>query len=265
MRKDYHMHPTVLATPERFDQFVQQALKQNVGEICVIDHMPLSISKASDRLPAGSIGAYCAQVRELAKRYEGVIGIKCGIEIDYHPSVLDEIEAVLTAGKFDYILASSHMHAFIKDYPNHTFNEFASAAIENSLKAVETGWFSAVAHMDMYRFPFVNPKRFPLVDDGYTPERHETEIKALLDEIVKRNMYLEINPHLAEGQNDLFYTYPQDRIMEWAYERNLRFSYGSDAHKPHSVGVLLDELEGHPFTVARCRLGKTKRNKLIGT
>ena len=246
MRKDYHMHPTVLATPERFELFVKQALERNVGEICVTEHMPLSISKAVDRLPAGSIGAYCARVRELAKQYEGIIKIKCGIEIDYHPSVVDEIEAVLSAGDFDYVLASSHMHVFIKDYPNHTFNEFATASIENSLKAVETGWFSAVAHFDMYRFPFVNPKRFPLVDDGYTPDIHEKEIKAVLDAVVKKGMYLEINPHLAEGQHDLFYTYPEDRIMEWAYEKDVRFSYGSDAHSPQSVGILLDELEAHP-------------------
>lgn len=53
MRKDYHMHQTVIQPPERIDEFVEQAVSKNIKEICITDHMPLSISKASDRLPKG--------------------------------------------------------------------------------------------------------------------------------------------------------------------------------------------------------------------
>ena len=86
MRKDHHIHPTVLQTPERFREFVDVALSKNIKEICVTDHMPLSISKASDRIPHGYVKEYCKAVRELAKKYEGIIGIKCGIELrlQYH-------------------------------------------------------------------------------------------------------------------------------------------------------------------------------------
>ena len=97
----------------------------------------------------------------------------------------------------------------------------------------------------MYRFAFENPHRFPLTDDGYAPVRHEALIKELLDAVAKRGMYLEINPHLAESKQDTSYTYPEKIIAEWALEKNVRFSYGSDAHAPYSVGAYLDELERH--------------------
>ena len=139
------MHPTVLKSPERFALFAEQALQKGIGEICVTDHMPLSLSHAKDRLERGSIKAYCARVRELARQYEGRLSIKCGIEIDYHPSVTDEVRAVLEQGEFDYILASSHMHIFVKDFARYTFNDFAALALENSLKAAQTGWFSAIS------------------------------------------------------------------------------------------------------------------------
>ena len=245
MRKDYHIHPTILRNPDQFALFVESALSKNIKEICVTDHMPLSVSNASDRIAQGSVGAYCRAVRETAKKYEGVISIKCGIEIDYHPSVISEVERVLQEGDFDFILASSHMHIFIKDYSRYTFNGFASASIENSIKAAETGWFDAISHPDMYRFAFENPHRFPLADDGYAPVRHEALIKELLDAVAKRGMYLEINPHLAESKQDTSYTYPEKTIAEWALEKNVRFSYGSDAHAPYSVGAYLDELERH--------------------
>ena len=246
MRKDYHMHPTVLKAPELFARYAQTALANGIDEICVTDHMPLSISRAKDRLERGSVRAYCARVRELAKQYEGRLSVKCGIEIDYHPSVTDEVDEVLEAGEFDYILGSSHMHLFIKDFASYSRNDFAALALENALRAVQSGKFSALSHPDMYRFAFLRPDRFPLVDDGYDVLRHKDLIDELLQAVKQKGMYLEINPHLAADKGDLLYTYPQVQILEWALARDVRFSYGSDAHVPEHVGVLLRELERHP-------------------
>lgn len=246
MRKDYHMHPQVLRYPERFALYAERALQKNITEICVTDHMPLSVSSASDRIPHGAVKQYCNAVRELAKVYEGRIRIKCGIEIDYHKSVLPEIEAVLGEGEFDFVLASSHMHVFLKDYAAYTRNDFAAAALENAVQAAETGWFHALSHPDMYRFAFENATRFPFIPDTYSPQQHKALICELLDRVAAQKMYLEINPHLAESKGDLFYTYPEAPIVAWAKERGVHFSYGSDAHKPESVGALLEELEAHP-------------------
>ena len=245
MRKDYHMHPTVLQKPEKFELFAQQALERGIGEICVTDHMPLSVSSASDRIPKGEVAAYCRRVREIAKRYEGVLTVKCGIEIDYHPSVTDEIERVLADGEFDYIIASSHMHIFVKDYAKYTYNDFAQMALENSVMAVESGLFDAVAHPDMYRFAFEDAVRFPLIKEAYSPERHEQTLRELFSKMAGNGMYLEINPHLAESKNDLSFVYPAEQMLHWACELGVRFSYGSDAHRPTSVGCFLEELETH--------------------
>ena len=156
---------------------------------------------------------------------------------------MGEIEAVLAEGDFDFLLASSHMHVFVKDFERYTFNEFAAMALENAIQSAESGLFSAISHPDMYRFAFEKPGRFPLIDDGYEPSKHWNLIDQLLDTVKKQNMYMEINPHMAESKGDLFYLYPQREIMERALASGVRFSYGSDAHVSGSVGALLDELE----------------------
>lgn len=247
MRKDFHIHPKVLQAPERLDLFVQRALQMGISEICITDHMPLSISNAADRIPAGCVGEYYRTSRELSKRYEGIIKINCGIEIDYHQSVIDEVNRALDGGDFDYVLGSSHMHLFVKDFEKYTFNEFAEMALENSLAAVETGLFSAVSHIDMYRSAFLKTDCFPLKNDGYTPQKHEALIKELIRKIKEQGMYLEVNPHLAEVRDVFEYVYPQDTVAEWALKEKVKFSYGSDAHDPCSVGALLDTLEKHPI------------------
>ena len=251
MIKDYHLHPNLLNVPSAADEFISAAVKKDIKEICFTDHMPISVSNAHDRIPRGKVREYCERVRETAKRYEGIISLKCGIEIDYHPSVKDEIDRVLTEGDFDYVLGSSHLHAFIKDFQNYTFNDFASMSIENSTLAAESGLFNTVSHLDMYKFVFINPKRFPLKDDGYDVMRHEAEIKALLDVIAKENVRLEINPHLAEGRPDLSLMYPEETIVKWALDKGCLFAYGSDAHSPSSVGACISELtENETFSRA---------------
>lgn len=245
LKKDYHLHPRILNPIEPFDAFVHAALRKGIKKICVTDHMPLSVSNASDRIPKGKVKEYCHKVRELAERYEGTISIQCGIEIDYHPLVLGEIEQVLEEGNFDYVLGSSHMHIFIRDYSAYTFNDFASLAIENSIRAAECGWFHAISHFDMYRFAFENPHRFPLINDRYNILKHELQIRTFLKTVSQNHVLLEINPHLAEEKGNLSYVYPQEQIVQWALEENCTFSYGSDAHHSESVGTYLNVLETH--------------------
>ena len=246
MRKDYHIHPVVVKKTEQFGLFVEAALAKGIGEICITDHMPLSISKAKDRTPAGMVREYCHRVRALAREYADKITVKCGIEIDYHPKFVGEIEDVLAAGEFDYILGSSHMHLFEKETFRYTKNDFARLSLENMGLAVESGLFHAAAHFDMFRFPFIKPEKYPFIDSEYTLSAHMGLIGDILDAVKQRDMLLEINPHLAEHSGDLLDMYPQIPIVEMALEKGIRFCYGSDAHKPESVGVLLDQLETHP-------------------
>lgn len=246
MRRDYHIHPVVVTKPEAFPAFVEQAKAKGIGEICITDHMPLSISKAKDRTPAGMVRQYCTRVRELAQEYGEGITIKCGIEIDFHPEFVGEIEDVLGEGEFDYILGSSHMHLFEKDTLRYTKNDFAKMALENLGLAAESGMFHAAAHFDMYRFPYTKPEKYPFAPSEYNWEAHQGLIVDVLQAIGSRDMLLEINPHLAEHSGCLADIYPQEPIAQMALERNIRFCYGSDAHTPKSVGVLLEELEAHP-------------------
>lgn len=248
MTKDYHMHPMVVQRPEQFDLFVQKAVAEGIEEICITDHMPLLCSNAKDRIPHGKVKEYCASVRRFAEQYKDKISIKLGIEIDFHPSIKDEIEAVLDAGEFDYILGSSHLHVIKKNewfQNNVTHNEYAKAMYENTLLAVESGYFDAIAHFDMHRRIFARKEKFPLIDDGYMESRHVKQIDAILDSMVKNNVRLELNAHIAELSGCIDDMYPSIYVVQEALRKGIKFTYGSDAHKAESVGVCLKEVREH--------------------
>lgn len=249
MRKDYHMHPMIIQKPERFDAFVQKAIQEGIGEICVTDHMPLQCSNAKDRIPHGEVKAYCTAVRNFAKQYEADISIKLGIEIDYHPSVKNEIEDVLEAGEFDFVLGSSHLHVVQeRELFNHktTRNEYARAMFENTIGAIQSGYFDAIAHLDMFRWVFSRSDRYSLVDDGYSENLHIALIDETLCAIRQHDLLLEINPHFAGQTGNISDTYPCGYVVERALQKGIRFSFGSDAHTPECVGEFLNELREHP-------------------
>ena len=249
MKKDYHIHAMILREGIDSEQYVLEAIRKGFGEICITDHMPLSCSGAKDRIPAGRVEDYCRQVSKLAEKYQDQIRIKCGIEVDFHPSVLSEVEDVLACGQFDYVLGSSHLHV-MKHLnlfaPGATRRGYAAAMLENTRLAAESGLFSAIAHVDMYRWIFTIPDRFPLADDGL----QETEIAALaepaLRAIQKAGLRLEINPHLAEHTGCLDDTYPSANLTAAATALGIPFVYGSDAHTPDHVGILYDRLKALP-------------------
>lgn len=248
MVKDYHMHPTVAQDAARFDAFARQAIQAGIEEVCITDHMPLSTSNAGDRIPAGQVAAYCRAVREIARVYEGRLSVRLGIEIDYHPDFTGEIEAVLEAGQFDFVIGSSHMHVGQSDIFNmvSTHNEYVRAALENTILAARSGYFNAIAHLDMYRWIFTLPARFPLRDDGYAVEKHLPLIGETLDAIAEHGLYLEINAHVAIQTQDIAQTFPDAAIVSMALEKGMRFYYGSDAHTAEHVGGMLDSLRAHP-------------------
>lgn len=248
MRKDYHVHPMVSQKPEQFDLFVQKAIEEGLDEICVTDHMPLLCSNAKDRIPRGKVKEYCASVKSFAEQYKDSISIKLGIEIDFHPSVKDEIEAVLEVGQFDYVLGSSHLHVIKQNEwfsNNLTHNDYAKAMFENTILAAQSGYFDAIAHIDMHRRIFARKDKFPLIDDCYSEYLHTQLIDETLDAIAENGVRLELNPHIAELSGNIMDMYPSIYIVENALKRGIKFTYGSDAHKAQSVGICLKEIREH--------------------
>lgn len=231
------MHPQIIKDDTRFDEFVSRAKERGIEKICITDHMPLLCSSASDRIPHGRVADYCKKAYTLKEKYKDIISIIVGIEIDWHPSVEDEVKAVLAEGQFERVIGSSHLHAIKNaDIFNKvkTQTEYAKAMLQNTKSLAQSGYFDAVAHIDMYKWVFTQPDRFPLIDDGFCEQDISEDIDAALVAIKQNGLELEINPHF---KNEL---YPSPYITARAVELGIKFYFGSDAHKPQNVGDKLD-------------------------
>lgn len=246
---DYHIHAQAFRGPKHAETFIQRAIDLGLEEICITDHMPLSISGASDRIPKGRVEEYCRQVEALADQYRGQITIKTGIEADYHPAFTAEIETVLKQGKFDYVIGSSHLHipGFGIDFTALSGDDFVRRTLHNILLSVKSGYFDAVAHMDLYFWVFDHPERFPLKTQTYDYELHREKINEILEEIRHRKMFLEINTHRMAMSGKTEDVFPCRETLQMSLTKDIRYRFGSDAHEAEYVGFGRKELEKHPL------------------
>ncbi len=242
---DYHTHPNILNRPQATDEFIDSAIEQGFQEICFTDHMPLSISDAGDRIPKGKIKQYCEAVMEKAIEYEGKISIKTGIEIDYHPDFRNEIEDVLEQGNFDIILGASHLHipGYNISMNSITPNEYAKLSLQNTLLAIKSGYFDIITHLDLYRWVYTRPERFPVKPGTYCVDEHIDILKEIMREIEIRKLKLEINSLAILHKVGECGVYPGEDIMKLSYQYDILYSFGSDAHTPDWVGYGYDYLK----------------------
>lgn len=241
-KRDFHMHPNLLKLPKQADMFINRAIELGFDEICFTDHMPFTVTgDEHDRIPFGKVGEYCQKVREKAAEYKNHIIIKTGIEIDYHPGCIKEIESVLSEGSFDYVIGSSHLN--IKGFgipfseTNHT--EFAGLVLKNYLSAIKSGYFDAISHLDVYRWVF---SEYELIADGYTYKSHLDILIKIFEQLELTGVKLEINAAPLYKGFDNLGAYPQREITELSKNYKIEYIYGSDAHCYEHVGYAYDKI-----------------------
>ena len=245
---DMHMHPQIIKGAERFDAFADVAIQKGIKKVCITDHMPLIGSTLSDRIPEGKVKEYCRIGKAIKEKYDGILEVKLGIEVDWHPTIRDQVEEVLSQGEFDFIIGSSHLHAIktIPFFDGHlTQDDYIELMLENTVSAAESGYFDSIAHIDMYKWIFLKPDRFPMKTSSHDERTHESSIKQTLGAIKDNGLLMEVNSHLTlmEGGE----LYPSEYITSLAKEMGLDFYFGSDAHKPEEVGTQIDYVRNHPL------------------
>ncbi|MNE57265.1 Histidinol-phosphatase [compost metagenome] len=179
---------------------------------------------------------YVEECLALKEKYKGQIDIRVGLEGDYIEGCEEQIESIVKAYPWDYVIGSVH---FLGEWDITDFRQTHGwegrdimAVYEQYYdaigKAAATGFYDYIGHIDVI-------KRF-----GYKPEGNVTHLENAALEAVKRHgLAIELN---ASGlRTQAAEMFPSRRMLEYAYKLGIPITVGSDAHQPDRLGQYLDQ------------------------
>lgn len=215
------------------------AVARGIKGICFTEH--LDFEPTDSCFAAFDYNAYTVCIHEVRDIYRGVLDVRSAVEVDYQPKYQSYIEGFLKGKSFDYILGAAHyvdgiiLENHERYFTGKSADEAYAPYFDNTLIAVETGLFNALAHLDLC-------KRYGVRYFGpfdWTPYRDR--IEQILRAVIARDMALEINTSgLRQSPMD---TYPSADLLELYFSLGGRIiTIGSDAHKAEDVGAGIGDI-----------------------
>ncbi|WP_281890771.1 histidinol-phosphatase HisJ [Paenibacillus sp. YYML68] len=242
MRIDYHTHHVRCGHASgELEEYVLRGIEIGLTQLGLSDHMPLLHVDPATYLPGMAMPMeelphYVEEAFRLQQKYKDQIDIRVGLEGDYIEGWETEIERIIRAYPWDYVIGSVH---FLGEWDITDYRQTdgwkerdAYAVYEQYYDAVEkacrTGLYDYIGHIDVI-------KRF-----GFKPDCDVQQLERRALEAVKAaDMAIELNASgLRMPVNEMF---PSRRMLEYALELGIPVTIGSDAHQPERLSQYLDQ------------------------
>ena len=236
---DYHVHSDCSGDSSApMLDLCRAAIDRGITSVCFTEH--IDFEPTDSCYGAFDYARYISRIHEAKEAFAGALDIRCGVEVDFQGKFRSHIEGFLDGKDFDFVLGAAHYvdGVILEDhrryFPGKTPLEAYAPYFDNTLAAVETGWFDGIAHLDLC-------KRYGVRYFGpFDWSPHRERIERILRAVIERGMALEINTSgLRQSPRDL---YPCRGILDLYFSLGGRsITVGSDAHRVADVGVGIAE------------------------
>jgi histidinol-phosphatase (PHP family) len=231
---DYHTHTAFSCDSQApMAEMCQAAIALGLPELGISDHFDQS------RLDSGydyfRLEPWAAALADCRRQLAGQITLRAGLEIGephLHPV---EVQAILAAYPFDYVIGSLHwVHdEMTLDPPffQRPADEAFGLYFEELEAMTRAGGFDILGHFDV-----VTRAGFE-VYGAYDPRRYEPAIRAALKNCITHGIALELNT--TSMRRAIRQVTPGPEILRWYVDMGgEHVTLGSDAHAP-------DRIAGH--------------------
>ncbi len=255
---DYHIHPNFSFDAEgTLDEYCISAVERGLREICFTTHLD-SDPERDDcyvRLNGERVSVfdnswlieYEKEIRKVGEKYldQGLI-VRLGVEVDYFEGVEEVLPTKFFETEFDMIIGSVHLidHKAItikreaeEIYIRYGLEGFIGRYYELLRKAIESGLFDIIGHIDIYR-------RYGMSAYGTSMRnRWANHIDGVIRSMKKHKVGFEINTSwLRRGHEEPM---PETSLVHTLISKGIHtVTIGSDSHLPDEVGSYYDKALG---------------------
>lgn len=234
MKTNYHTHTKRCLHAQGLEEdYVKAALGYGVSVLGFSDHAPFPDYDFGYRMPYEELQTYFSAVDRVTTEYKSDIIIKKGLEIEYMPRYNEYYQQLLTKDKLDYLLLGEHFYC---DDAGNTYNIYDAENTEAYIiyakaiaKALGTGYFSCVAHPDLFT---INQFRWDRNCDA--------AVDIILEAAAQHDAVLEFNANglrrgIQEYPEGKRYMYPHQKFWEKVPGSGIRVIVGADSHEPCQI------------------------------
>lgn len=233
---DLHMHTSRCGHASgTVREFVEAGRAAGVDVMCFTDHLPMPPAYPQHyTMGACELVDYVSEVRAAAdaSRASGGPEVLCGIEADWLPGAMDDVETALAGADFDMVLGSVHFlddWAFddpdlIARYDAWDVDVLWDRYFTELARAARSRMFDVIAHPDLV-------KKFGFISKLDPAKWYERAADALAD----AGCAVEVNT--AGLRKPVGEIYPALGLLRACRRRGVPATTGSDAHAPGEVGA----------------------------
>ena len=207
------------ASPETEEEYIKKALTLGIDRIIFTDHGPFPGNTFYGRMKFEDLGDYIGTIKRLKTKYDGIIDVKCGLELEYFKKYDSYYEELLGMKDFDGIILGQHMFELEDGEYSFTYLEEelelyeAEGLVESVVEGINKNYFKVIAH----------PDRCFRWRKEWT-EQEEKLAKSIIDAALEHNVPLERNISSMRVKHHYWEEF-------WNMTTSkIKYLYGLDAH-----------------------------------
>ena len=152
MSEIFHVHTRRCghASDEAETDYIAKAIELGATGMIFTDHAPFPGDPFRNRMKMSELPEYLMCLSDLSVRYERLIRIQAGLEIEYLLKFTDYYKELKESPRLDLLVLGQHFSETETGYPYELRNrsEEHKYLAEGMMKGMETGFFEVVAHPD---------------------------------------------------------------------------------------------------------------------
>jgi histidinol-phosphatase (PHP family) len=231
MNINYHVHtPLCNHASGSMETYVQTAISMGLSEICFLDHLTLNSAGKGPNMVLAEVPLYFFAAQALKDQYKENITIKVGLEVDYTPSIGEQIQDTLSRFSFDVIgsavhfLGDQNIVSHNSDWHDGVGNpdEIYLQYYDTLMDMLDEDYFDVVCHLDLIK-KFLRKPQQSFAD----------KIKEVLLKIKATHRVVEVNT--SGYDHPIAEPYPSESILQQCRALDIPITLGSDAHRPNQL------------------------------
>ena len=244
IEENFHTHTPRCKHAEGSErEYIEEAIKKGFKTLGFSDHTPQPFKDgfvSSIRMDMDELDGYVETLLSLREEYRDRIGIRIGLEVEYYPSLFNELMKEISKRPIEYIILGQHFvseetDGFYAGTPTGSENKLHEY-VELVIEGLKTGCFSYLAHPDLLNFTG---------EEGI----YRREMTKLCEYCRNEDIPLEVNMFGFTTRRH----YPSERFFSLASELGCRFVLGCDAHTPDAL-LQPEEIPGFVRLLERCHV-----------